>query len=55
MGQPSVFGIVQLNDNITLMARIKCNDITQLKNGISVKMIRCGIIDKDPYYEFQPI
>ncbi len=55
MEQPSIFGMVQLNDNITLMARIKCDDVTQLKKDISVKMIRCGIINKDPYYEFQPI
>jgi uncharacterized OB-fold protein len=55
MEQPSIFGMVQLNDNITLMARIKCDDITQLRKGILVKMIRCGIINKDPFYEFQPI
>jgi len=55
MEQPSVFGLVELNDNIRLMAKIRCDDIAQLKKGISVRMMRCGIKNNEPYYEFQPI
>jgi len=55
MGEPSVFGVVELNDNIKLMAKIRCDDIKQLKKGILVKMTKCGIRGNDPYYEFQPI
>lgn len=53
--QPSIFGLVELNDNIKLMAKIKCDDISQLKKGIAVRMIKCGIKNNNPYYEFQPI
>lgn len=55
MEQPSVFGLVQLNDNVKLMAKIRCGDVTQLKKGIAVRMIKCGIKNNNPYYEFQPI
>jgi len=55
MEQPSVFGLVELNDNIRLMAKIRCDDIAQLKKGIFVRMMRCGIKNSEPYYEFQPI
>ena len=55
MEQPSILGLVESNDNIRLIAKIICDDITQLKKGISVRMIRCGIKNDDPYYEFQPI
>jgi len=55
MNQPSIFGVVELNGNIKLIAKIECDNISQLKKGIGVKMIRCGIKNNNPYYEFQPI
>jgi len=55
MEQPSIFGLVELNDNVRLVAKIRCDDIIQLKKGMPVRMIRCGIKNNDPYYEFQPI
>ncbi len=55
MDQPAIFGLIELNDNIKLMAKIECDDIAQLKKGIDVRMIRCGIKNNSPYYEFQPI
>jgi|GEM_PF-4204637 len=55
MEQSSILGLVESNDNIRLLAKIICDDIKKLKKGISVKMIRCGIKNREPYYEFQPI
>ena len=55
MEQPSIFGLVELNDNVRLVAKIRCDDIIQLKKGMPVRMVRCGIENNDPYYEFQPI
>lgn len=55
MENSPVFGLVELNDNIKIMAKIKCDNITQLKKGVLVKMIKCGISANEPYYEFQPI
>lgn len=55
MDQPCIVGMVELNENIRLLARIICYDTAQLKMGISVRMIKCGIQNNQPYYEFQPI
>lgn len=52
--QPIVFGLVELKDKIRLIAKIRCDDISQLEKGIPVRMVRCGVRNNDPYYEFQP-
>jgi len=53
--QPSVFGLIELDHKIRLMAKIQCDNVSQLKKGIPVKLVRCGMRNSDPYYEFQPI
>ncbi|MEM2760704.1 MAG: zinc ribbon domain-containing protein [Nitrososphaerales archaeon] len=53
--KPTVFGLVELNDNVRLLGRITCKDNSALRRGMDVKMIRCGIEGNDAYYEFQPI
>jgi len=55
VGEPSAFGVVEFDYNIRLIGKISYDDIKQLKIGIHVRMIRCGINDNEPYYEFQPI
>jgi uncharacterized OB-fold protein len=55
MERPSIFGVVELNGNIRLLTKIRCDNITQLKKGMSVRMIKCGVKSNQPYYEFQPI
>jgi uncharacterized OB-fold protein len=52
---PSVFGLVELDHEIRLIAKIQCDDVLQLKKGIPVRLLRCGMNNSDPYYEFQPI
>ena len=55
VGQPTIFGLVELDHKIRLIAKIQSDDVSQLKKGIPVIMIKCGMNDGDPYYEFQPI
>lgn len=50
-----IFGIVVLNENIRLLGRIICDDNIELKRGINVRLIKCGIENNDVYYEFQPM
>ena len=51
----SIFGLVELDHEIRLMAKIQCDDVSELKKGMPVKLLKCGIKNSDPYYEFQPI
>ncbi|MGH9933522.1 MAG: Zn-ribbon domain-containing OB-fold protein [Nitrososphaerales archaeon] len=53
--QSSVFGVVELDHNVRLIAKIQCLHVSQLKKGLPVRMLRCGMKNSDPYYEFQPI
>ncbi|HLE35190.1 MAG TPA: hypothetical protein VI698_04790, partial [Nitrososphaerales archaeon] len=53
--QPSVFGLIELDHKIRLIAKIQCDNVSQLKKGIPVRLLRCGMSNGDPYYEFQPI
>jgi hypothetical protein len=53
--QPSIFGLVELDHKIRLIAKIQCDDVSQLKKGIPVKLLRCGMNNSDPYYVFQLI
>lgn len=53
--KPSIFGVVELDHDIRLIARIQCDDASHLKKGIPVRLLRCGMNNSDPYYEFQPI
>ncbi len=55
MQQPWVFGLVELGDGIRLMAKILCDDLGQLRKGMNVRMVRCGVENNGPYYEFEPI
>jgi len=52
--EPSVFGLVELDNGIRLMAKIVGKD-AKLKKGDDVKMTKCGIENNEAYYEFQPI
>lgn len=52
---PSIFGIVELDDNIRLLGKIHCESSSMLKKGMSVKLIKCGMKNNDAYYEFQLI
>ncbi|NMJ88024.1 MAG: hypothetical protein EX285_09375 [Thaumarchaeota archaeon] len=51
---PKIFGMVKLNENICLLGRIICHHNNELKKGINVKLIKCGIENNNVYYEFQP-
>jgi len=53
--KPVIFGMVELNESIRLLGRIICNNDIELKKGINVKLIKCGIENNDVYYEFQPM
>jgi len=53
--RPSVFGLVELDHEIRLIAKIQCDDVLQLKKEIPVRLLRCGMNNSDPYYEFEPI
>lgn len=53
-GQPVIFGLVELNQGIRLMARIICPDKNYLKKDL-VKLVKCGVNNGEPYFEFQPI
>jgi uncharacterized OB-fold protein len=53
--RPIVFGVVELDHGIRLIAKIQCGDLLQLKEGILVRLLKCGMNNGDPYYEFQPI
>jgi len=53
--KPVIFGIVELDENIRVLGRIICNDSSEVKKGIDVKLVKCGIENNDVYYEFQPI
>jgi hypothetical protein len=53
MDQPCIFGMVELNGGIKLLGRIRSN--IQLKKGTPVRMVKCGVENNEPYYEFQPM
>lgn len=55
MDEPSLFGLVELDDGIRLVAKIECADASRLRRGMPVAMVRCGVIKNEPYFEFQPI
>jgi uncharacterized OB-fold protein len=51
-----IFGMVELNESIRLLGRIICNNDIELKKGINVRLIKCGVENNnDVYYEFQPM
>lgn len=52
---PSIFGIVELDDNIRLLGKIHCESSSMLKKGMGVKLTKCGMKNNDAYYEFQLI
>lgn len=53
--KPGMFGVVELNGNIRLLAKISCVNYRELKKGMMVKMVKCGMEGDDAYYEFQPM
>ncbi len=55
VGKPSLFGLVELDEGVRLVAKIECSDASKLKAGMPVEMVRCGLVNKEPYFEFQPI
>lgn len=50
-----VFGLVEFEENVRVLGKIVGNDFSQLKKGIDVKLIKCGMENGDVYYEFQPM
>lgn len=55
MAKSSIFGIVELHENIRLLGKIISDNPSELKKGMNVKLIRCGIENNEAYYEFQPM
>lgn len=53
--KPVIFGIVELDENIRLLGRIICDDSIEVRKGIGVKLVKCGMENNDVFYEFQPI
>ncbi|MFQ5968876.1 MAG: Zn-ribbon domain-containing OB-fold protein [Nitrososphaerales archaeon] len=52
--EPSVFGLVELDNGIRLMAKIVGSN-AKLKKGNNVKMTKCGLEKNEVYFEFQLI
>lgn len=53
--KPGIFGVVELSGDIRLLGKIICDNYGELKKGMTVKMVKCGMEGNDAYYEFQPM